>query len=128
LILGLAFKADVSDVRNSPSIVAAERLVELGVAVSAYDPFVKTVSTKNGGLSSGANLESAAKDANAVILMTPHTQFREINLSELRKYVRSPATIVDSRGFWSYEECASAGFDYICLGRPDVKKHPDTSL
>jgi len=119
VILGLAFKANVSDTRNSPSIVAAEQLVELGLEISAYDPFVKSVSTKD-GLLSATSLESAAKDADVAVLMTPHTLFREINLSDLRIHMRSPAAIVDTRGFWSPEECKSAGFDYIGLGRPNL--------
>ena len=121
VILGLAFKANVSDTRNSPSIVAAERLKELGLAVSAYDPFVKSVSTKSGALLSATSLESAAKGADVVVLMTPHTLFKDINLNDLKLLVRSPATVVDTRGFWSPDECKSAGFDYIGLGRPDFK-------
>lgn len=120
VILGLAFKADVSDSRNSPSIAMAERLAELGATVSAYDPFVKSVSTKNGPLTSARTLEQAASHAGVVVLVTPHTVFRKINLHQLNAQVHSPATIVDTRGYWSPEECRSAGFDYIGLGRPST--------
>ncbi|MGA3297225.1 MAG: hypothetical protein ABSD41_07215 [Candidatus Bathyarchaeia archaeon] len=50
--------------------------------------------------------------------MTPHIQFKEINLRELNIHIHAPATIVDTRGFWPPEECKSAGFDYIWIGRP----------
>jgi UDP-N-acetyl-D-glucosamine dehydrogenase len=120
VILGLAFKADVSDTRNSPSIVVAERLLELGATVSAYDPFANSVSTKNGPLRSASTLELAASNASIIVLMTPHTVFKEITLQRLNAQVHSPATIVDTRGYWSPQECRSAGFDYIGLGRPDT--------
>jgi len=120
VILGLAFKADVSDTRNSPSIAMAERLQELGVTVSAYDPFVKSVSTKNGSLPSARTLELAATNADVIVLMAPHTVFKRIGLQKLSAQVRSPGTIVDTRGYWSPEECRSAGFEYIGLGRPDI--------
>jgi UDP-N-acetyl-D-glucosamine dehydrogenase len=119
-ILGLAFKANVSDTRNSPSITMAERLLELGATVSAYDPFVKSVSTKNGLLRSASALEQATSNASIIVMMTPHTVFKEITLQRLSAQVRSPATIVDTRGYWSPQECRSAGFDYIGLGRPDT--------
>jgi UDP-N-acetyl-D-glucosamine dehydrogenase len=120
MILGLAFKANISDTRNSPSIVMAERLQELGATVCAYDPFVKSVSTKNGPLRSASTLEPAASNASIIVMMTPHTVFKEISLQRLNAQVRSPATIVDTRGYWSPQECRSAGFDYIGLGRPDT--------
>jgi UDP-N-acetyl-D-mannosaminuronate dehydrogenase len=120
VILGLAFKADVSDTRNSPSIVVAERLLELGATVSAYDPFANSVSTKNGPLRSASTLELAASNASIIVLMTPHTVFKEITLQRLNAQVHSPATIVDTRGYWSPQECRSAGFDYVGLGRPDT--------
>jgi UDP-N-acetyl-D-glucosamine dehydrogenase len=120
VILGLAFKADVLDTRNSPSIAMAERLQELGATVSAYDPFVKTVSTKNGPLQSASTLESAASNTSIIVLMTSHTVFKEINLQRLNAQAHSLATIVDTRGYWSPQECRSAGFDYIGLGRPDT--------
>jgi UDP-N-acetyl-D-glucosamine dehydrogenase len=119
VIMGLAFKANVSDTRNSPSITMAERLVELGVTISAYDPFVKSVSTKSGSLPSASSLEEAASNADIIVLMTPHKVFKEMSLRKLIAQVHSPATIVDTRGCWSPEECRSAGLDYIGIGRPD---------
>jgi UDP-N-acetyl-D-glucosamine dehydrogenase len=118
-ILGLAFKQDVDDTRNSPSIRMSERLRKLGVQLSAYDPFVREVKTEKWRLMSAETLESAVEGAQVLVLLTPHTAFRQIDLKKLARFVRPGATIVDTRGFWSPSECISAGFDYVGLGRPD---------
>jgi len=119
VLLGLAFKEEVSDTRNSPSIALAERLEELGATVRAYDPFVESISTRRGTLRSTKSLELAVKDADILVLVTAHALYRAIDLKELASKTRAGATIVDLRGFWSPQECKSAGFDYLGLGRPD---------
>jgi nucleotide sugar dehydrogenase len=118
-ILGLAFKEDVSDTRNSPSIQMVEHLEELGVELSAYDPLVHEIQTRRGLLVSSQNLEEAVQNADILVLVTPHTIFKEISLEELNVRTHPRATILDTRGFWSPTDCRLAGFDYIGLGRPD---------
>jgi nucleotide sugar dehydrogenase len=118
VLLGLAFKADVSDARRSPSIALAEQLTDQGVEVVAYDPFVKNVETRSGVLSSSETLDIAVKDADILVLVTPHTAFKDIDLNRLTKLMRHDATVCDTRGFWSRAKCESAGFKYLCLGRP----------
>ena len=83
-LLGLAFKPDVSDARRSPAISLAEKLTECQVKVSAYDPLASYVDTRNGRLSSTENLDGAARDADLLFLVTPHTAFRRIDLGGLR--------------------------------------------
>jgi len=118
-LLGLAFKGNVSDTRSSPSIVMAERLMGFGVEVSAYDPFVQKVTTKNGTMISAESLESAIRKADIMVLMTPHAAFREIDLKKLRASMQPGAIVIDTRGFWSPSECKRAGFEYLGIGRPD---------
>jgi UDP-N-acetyl-D-mannosaminuronate dehydrogenase len=84
-----------------------------------YDPFVRDASTKTGALLSAGSLETAADDAEVLILVTPHTVFKHIDLKRLMVRVRPGATIVDTRGFWSPSECRAAGFNYLGLGRPN---------
>lgn len=119
VILGAAFKENVSDTRNSPSIPLAERLEQVGARLSVYDPFVREISTKKGSLVSASSLETAVENAEILILVTPHTIFRQIDLKKLIARVRPGATIVDTRGFWSPVECRLAGFNYLGLGRPN---------
>jgi nucleotide sugar dehydrogenase len=118
-ILGIAFKENVSDTRNSPSIALSERLEQVGARVSMYDPFVREASTKTGALLSAYSLETAVENAEVLILVTPHAVFKQIDLKRLIVRVRPGATIVDTRGFWSPSECRAAGFNYLGLGRPN---------
>ena len=118
VLLGLAFKADVSDTRRSPSITLAEQLVEFGAEVRAYDPLARNILTRKGSLASSANLQSAINGADLIFLMTPHTAFRKIDLKEMAELAHSNPTIFDTRGFWSRRECEAAGFTYLCVGRP----------
>jgi nucleotide sugar dehydrogenase len=117
-VLGLAFKGNVSDSRNSSSIALAERLSNLGARVLVYDPLVKSVNTSKGRLASVKDLDKSVKGAEVLVLVTPHEQFREIDLEKLATRMRPGATILDTRGYWSSEECESAGFTYLGLGRP----------
>jgi nucleotide sugar dehydrogenase len=118
VLLGLAFKADVADTRRSPSIALAEQLVERGAHLTAYDPYAKNIETENGIVSSSNDLVNAVRDADLLLLVTPHTTFKDIDLSKLSSTMHQHATIFDTRGFWSRSRCESAGFEYLCLGRP----------
>ncbi len=116
-ILGLAFKQDVSDTRNSPSIRLADCLEAMGARVVAFDPLAKQVTTKSGSLVSAKEIGEAVEGADVIALVTPHSSFRNINLSDL-KPPKKDAIILDTRGFWTPDECRAAGFDYLALGRP----------
>ena len=118
VVLGLAFKADVSDSRRSPSIVLIERLADRGTHVEAYDPLVRSVRTKRGEFHSAENLEKCVEGSDILVLATPHAVFRDIDLKKLSARMRPHPIMVDTRGFWSRAECESAGFDYLGLGRP----------
>jgi len=117
-ILGLAFKADVSDWRRSASITLAERLEDSGAQVSAYDPLISTVDTERGKLISARTLNESLRDSDILILATPHSAFRKIKLSDVAKQMRMRGIIVDTRGFWTRPECEKAGLNYLGIGRP----------
>ena len=118
VVLGLAFKADVSDSRRSPSIALIERLADRRIHVEAYDPLVRSVRTKRGEFRSAERLEKCVEGADILVLATPHALFRHIDLKKLSARMRPHPIMVDTRGFWSRAECESAGFDYLGLGRP----------
>jgi nucleotide sugar dehydrogenase len=118
-ILGLAFKPDVSDTRNSPSIGLAEELERRGAEISVYDPYVASVLIGTRVLVSADGLDSAVRGADLLFLMTPHSVFRTIDLVRLCALANRHSVIVDTRGFWTPGQCRSAGFDYLGLGRPE---------
>lgn len=117
VLLGLAYKPNVSDTRRSPAISLAEQLTDQGVEVVAYDPLAKNVETRSGRVSSLESLDTAAKGADLLILVTPHTAFRDMDLNRVIRLMRPDATICDTRGFWPRITCERAGFKYLCLGR-----------
>jgi nucleotide sugar dehydrogenase len=118
VVLGLAFKADVSDSRRSPSIALIEWLAERGIHVEAYDPLVRSFRTRGGELHSAESLEKCVEGADILVLATPHSVFSNIDLKKLSARMHAKPVMVDTRGFWSRAECESAGFDYLGLGRP----------
>ncbi len=89
LLLGVSYKAGVGDIRESPSLKIAKRLIELGGDVSYHDPHVPTVSEL--GLSS-VELDEAIAAADAVAIVTAHPQV------DYEKVVASTSLVVDFRG------------------------------
>jgi UDP-N-acetyl-D-glucosamine dehydrogenase len=120
VILGLAFKADVSDSRQSPSIRLAEKMVSRGAKVLAYDPYVRCLTTRVGELRSGESLKDCVSKADILVLTTPHSVFKNIDLRGLAPLMNRDPVIFDARGFWSERACKSAGFRYLGLGRPQT--------
>jgi UDP-N-acetyl-D-glucosamine dehydrogenase len=95
-ILGLAYKKDISDVRESPALEIIPDLSERGATVKVYDPFVNTVKTRTGTYTSERTPDALFKGSDAVILVTDHTQFQSLNYDSLIKKMRGKL-LVDTR-------------------------------
>ena len=119
--LGLAFKSDTDDVRESPAIDVIRRLLEAGAAVTAYDPAAmeraKAVLPPSEKLRYAGNLYEAAKDADAVLILTDWKEFAAIDLARLKQAVRFPI-VVDGRNLYKPQEMLDHGFTYVSVGRP----------
>jgi len=116
-LLGLAYKPDVDDLRESPAIEVAHLLVGSGAQVSAYEPFKTDEHIP--GIVVTESLDLAVKDANLLILLVPHTVLKELPPDKI--LTMTPARIViDTVKGWSSEAWESAGFRYYRLG--DGKK------
>ena len=86
LILGVAYKKDISDTRESPSLDILELLIEKNAEVSFYDPFVKELTIAGQSI----NKESLSKnfhDYDMLLILTPHTEFSEIDFEILNNIV-----------------------------------------
>ena len=86
LILGVAYKKDISDTRESPSLDILELLIEKNAEVSFYDPFVKELTIAGQSI----NKESLSKnfhDYDMLLILTPHTEFSEIDFEILKNIV-----------------------------------------
>lgn len=118
-ILGLSFKPNTSDVRESPAIDIAKALIGKGAELTAYDPeaideFKRIVQSDN--LTYAKNPYSAAEDADAVVLLTEWNEFRNLDLETLKSLMSSP-TLFDLRNIYEPEIARSLGFTYVGVGR-----------
>jgi UDP-N-acetyl-D-mannosaminuronic acid dehydrogenase len=95
--LGLAYKADVDDLRESPAIEVAHGLAQAGALVSAYEPY--KLDAQVNGLKLAPSLADAIGAADVLLLLVPHTELS--NLDPLEVASLTPARIViDATGFW----------------------------
>jgi UDPglucose 6-dehydrogenase len=119
--LGLAFKGDTDDIRESPAIDLIKRLLEAGASVTAYDPAaMERAMTKlppSAKMNYASDLYEAAKDADAVMILTDWKEFTSIDLVRLNQAVRFPI-IIDGRNLYRPQEMLEHGFTYVSVGRP----------
>jgi UDPglucose 6-dehydrogenase len=118
--LGLAFKGDTDDIRESPAIDLIKRLVEAGATVTAYDPAAmeraKAVLPPTKNLSYTDDVYQAAKDADAVLILTDWKEFASIDLVKLNQAVRFPI-VIDGRNLYKPQVMLDHGFTYVSVGR-----------
>jgi UDPglucose 6-dehydrogenase len=119
--LGLAFKGDTDDIRESPAIDVIKLFLEAGATISAYDPAAmeraKEVLPPSENLRYAANLYDAAKDADAVLILTDWKEFAEMDLVRLNQAVRFPV-VIDGRNLYKPKQMQDHGFTYVSVGRP----------
>lgn len=125
-ILGLAFKADTDDVRESPAIEIAKALIKEGCHITAYDPVampraLEQIQTRigDGTIEAASDPYTAAKNADAVLILTEWGEFASLDLTKLRREMRLPV-IIDGRNLYRPEEMDAAGFVYYSVGRAPV--------
>jgi UDPglucose 6-dehydrogenase len=117
-VLGLAFKPDSDDVRDSPALDVAAKLAELGAIVTATDPeAIETSRRLRPELAYVATVEEAVRDADAVLLLTEWKQYRQLDPQTLGSLVGVRA-ILDGRNCLDPAQWRAAGWTYRALGRP----------
>ncbi|HEX4031538.1 MAG TPA: UDP-glucose/GDP-mannose dehydrogenase family protein [Terracidiphilus sp.] len=119
--LGLAFKGDTDDIRESPAIDVIQKLVAAGASITVYDPAAmeraKTVLPPSDKIRYADNLYDAAKNADAVLILTDWKEFAGIDLVRLNQQVRFPI-VIDGRNLYRPEHMRENGFTYVSVGRP----------
>jgi len=119
--LGLAYKGDTDDIRGSPAIDVIKKLLDAGATVTAYDPaameHAQTALPPSEKLHYAADLYEAARDADAVLILTDWKEFAAIDLVRLRWAVRFPI-VIDGRNLYKPQEMLDRGFTYVSVGRP----------
>ncbi|MES1243666.1 MAG: UDP-glucose/GDP-mannose dehydrogenase family protein [Acidobacteriota bacterium] len=124
-VLGLSFKPNTDDVRESPALVIVRGLLDAGAAVQAYDPeaadaFREMLSHPKLGFRKDAY--DAAEGADALVIVTEWNQFRKLELDRL--HLKQPL-IIDLRNLYEPGKMAAAGYRYISIGRPEGR--PETA-
>ena len=111
--LGLAYKPDVDDLRESPAIEVVHLLKEAGAEVVAYEPYKPKADLP--GISIEKDLEVALAGADAVILLVSHKELCDLSPSKMSKI--TPARIlIDTVNGWDRKEWEAAGFTIFKLG------------
>ena len=110
-VLGLAFKGDVDDMRESPSVKVIEALQALDIEVASYDPHIKHVQHPT----QKATMEEATQEADILILTTDHTVFKQLSPSTLTTKEPKPF-ILDTKNALDKNKWQQAGFHYLKLG------------
>ena len=119
-ILGLAFKANTNDIRESSSINMIKSLVSKGVSINAYDPIANNEMGKIiNNINYFDNLYDAVNNVDAVVVMTEWNEFRSLDLKKIKSKM-SGNVFLDTRNIISMEELSSIGFVYDNVGR--IKK------
>jgi len=118
-VLGLSFKPETDDVRESPALNIIHTLLELEAHVKAHDP----VAMDNAhGILEGLDVEfcndpySAVRGCDAIVLATEWKVYGQLDLSKLASCMRIPV-LVDGRNLYNPKEASRAGFIYIGIGR-----------
>jgi UDPglucose 6-dehydrogenase len=121
-VLGLAFKPDTDDTRDSPAIALVRRLRDLNVDVVATDPeAADKTAAANSWLKIADGAIEAARNADAIVLATEWPAFVTVDLGSLAAVMRG-TVLVDARNALDPEKVAGAGLDYFGIGRPQARK------
>ena len=119
--LGLAFKGETDDIRESPAVSLVQMLLQASAIVTAYDPAAmdraKEVLPPSEKMRYAGDLYEAAKDADAVLILTDWKEFATVDLARLNRAMRFPI-VVDGRNLYKPLEMQSHGFTYVSVGRP----------
>jgi UDP-N-acetyl-D-mannosaminuronate dehydrogenase len=110
--LGMAYKQDVDDLRESPAAEVARLLIDAGADIRAFEPF-KTDGIP--GIPMAASLEEALKDTDAILLLVRHTQFRDLSPTEVAA-MTSARVVIDTVNAWNADTWKKTGFQVFRLG------------
>jgi UDPglucose 6-dehydrogenase len=124
-VLGLAFKGDTDDMRESPALSIIESLLAEGAKVQVFDPaamgHARTV--LGDSVSFAKDAYSAAEDCDALLILTEWREFAELDLAKIHSVLKHPI-VIDGRNLYAPQQMAEAGLIYHSIGRaPGVPQH-----
>lgn len=116
-LLGLSFKPNTDDIRESPAIAIARELKRAGARVRAFDPAAAEAARKElPGVLICPDIDSVAKGADALVIVTEWHQFRNLDLMKLKKLLKTPL-LIDLRNIYQPARVREAGIEYVGVGQ-----------
>jgi UDPglucose 6-dehydrogenase len=116
-ILGLTFKPNTDDMRDSPALDIIPALQAMGATIQAFDPEgMHEASRMLTGVTFRDGPYEAAEGADALVILTEWDQFRALDLNRLRLLMKAPV-LVDLRNVYRPEDMRGQGFEYTSIGR-----------
>jgi UDPglucose 6-dehydrogenase len=117
-VLGLTFKPNTDDMRDSPSLDIVPALVKAGAIVRAFDPegmeeaqkLLTDIEYKDDAYATMAG-------ADCLVIVTEWNEFRALDIGRIKSLLKSPV-VIDLRNVWDTQEMRDAGFTYVSIGRP----------
>jgi UDPglucose 6-dehydrogenase len=123
-VLGLAFKPNTDDLRESPAVEIIHLLQSEGARVRAFDPAANDAARALvPGVELCTDAYAVAEEADALILMTSWSEFRRLDMDRVRQSMRYPL-LVDGRNLYDPQEMVAKGFFYQPVGRPVAEQAP----
>ena len=118
-VLGLTFKPETDDMRDSPSLAIIPNLVDKGAIIHAHDPQGMEEARKQllGQVKFFDNIHDAVKGADAVVLLTEWNEYRGLDFSQLKELMNDNV-FIDLRNVYESADMKERGFKYFCIGRP----------
>jgi UDPglucose 6-dehydrogenase len=116
-MLGLSFKPETDDMRESPAIEIVRELIARGASICAFDPVAMEESKHYiKGIEYAPDEYDALRDADALVIVTEWNQFRSLDLEKVKTLLKSPK-IADLRNIYEPEDMRELGFEYVGVGR-----------
>lgn len=117
-IWGLAFKAETDDMREAPSLVLINELLEAGCIVRVYDPVAVNEAKHKFGdkIEYSKDIYDAVLGSDALMLLTEWKEFRLPSWAAVKKLMNNPV-VFDGRNIYQAEDLFEAGFEYFCIGK-----------
>jgi UDPglucose 6-dehydrogenase len=123
-ILGVTFKPNTDDIRDSPALVIVPALQAEGAVVQAYDPEgMKAADAELPGVVWCEDAYGAMENADAVVILTEWNVFRALDLEQAKRLLRRPI-MIDLRNVYEPRDMIAAGFSYSSIGRPVANLAP----
>lgn len=109
LIMGLTYKENVADIRETPAMGIIKELKEFGIEIFGFDPLLRREEIEAFGISALEAIEEIFGKADCVIITVAHDGFKDFPLSELKGMMNDDPILIDIRGMFNREGCRANG-------------------